>query len=163
MKNNFVKTIGVTLLAIICVGYFGKIGASGQSKEPTLVGAWDVQVTARDCGTGLPIPFIPVFPALFTYDQGGTVQETDLGAPGQVRLPGQGVWSRKPGGLYAAAFRYLRFAPDRTYLGMNVIRSSITVSRDGYEYNSTDTLEILDDGGNVVGTGCATQTATRFE
>jgi hypothetical protein len=98
-----------------------------------------------------------------TYEQDGTMQETDLGAPGQMRLPGHGVWQRQAGGQYSAAFRYLRFAPDRTYLGMNVIRSSITVSRGGGEYSSPDTLEVLDADGNVIITGCSTQTATRFQ
>ena len=165
MKKQILKTIGVASLAILAVSFLGHAWVLGQSikgNEPTLVGSWDAQVTARDCDTGSPIPFIPVFPALFTYDQGGTVQETDLGAPGQVRLQGHGVWRRQAGGQYSAAFRYLKFAPDRTYLGMNVIRSSISVSLDGDQYSSTDTLEILDPNGNVVGTGCATQTATRF-
>ncbi len=166
MKKHILKTIGGVSLVILAVSFLGHAWVSGQETKGngrTLEGSWDAQVTARDCETGAPIPFIPVFPALMTYEQGGTMQQTDLGAPGQVRLPGHGVWEKRFGGRYSAAFRYLRFAPDRTYLGMNVIRSSISVSRGGNEYSSTDTLEILDANGNVVGTGCATQTATRFE
>jgi hypothetical protein len=163
MKRRILKAIGIASLGIIGAGYFGQIWVSGQGNEPALVGSWDAQVTARDCETGSPIPFVPVFPALITYDLGGTMQETDLGAPGMVRLQGHGVWQRKPGGQYSAAFRYLKFAPDRTYLGVNVIRSSISMSRGGNEYSSTDTLEIFDADGNMIGTGCATQTATRFE
>src|SRR5262245_27316479 len=119
MKNHIIKTIGIASLAIFAVSFFGHAWVSGQatkSNEPTLVGSWDAQVTGRDCETGAPIPVIS-FPALFTFDQGGTMQETDLGAPGQERLPGHGVWQRQAGGQYLAAFRYLKFAPDRTYLG----------------------------------------------
>lgn len=163
MKRRILRSAGVALLAIIAAGYFGQVWVSGQGHDPTLVGSWDAQVTARDCETGEPIPFIPVFPALMTYELGGTMQETDLGAPGVVRLPGQGVWHQKRGGRYSSAFRYLKFAPDRTYLGVNVVRSSIRVSRNGDEYSSTDALEIFDAAGNLIGTGCATQTATRFE
>lgn len=131
--------------------------------EPTLIGSWDVQVTARDCQTGTPIPFIPVFPALVTYEQGGTMQQTDLGGPGLVRLPGQGVWKRQSSRQYSAAFRFLNFNFDRTFAGTNVVRSAISLSHSGNEYASTDTVEILDANGNVIAMGCATEMATRFQ
>src|SRR5258705_8510642 len=114
MKKQMLKTIGGVLLTIF-VAVFAQVWASAQEQngnEPTLVGSWDVRVTARDCQTGAPIPFIPIFPAIMTYDQGGTMQETDLGGPGSVRLPGHGVWERQNGRQYSAAFRFLNFNPD---------------------------------------------------
>jgi hypothetical protein len=91
------------------------------------------------------------------------VQQTDLGGPGLVRLPGHGVWERQNGRQYSAAFRFLNFNLDRTFAGTNVIRSAISLSHSGNEYTSTDTVEILDPSGTVIDRGCATQTATRFE
>ena len=91
------------------------------------------------------------------------MQETDLGGPGVVRLQGHGVWQHQIGRQYSAAFRFLNFLPDRTFIGTNVVRSSVTVSLDGNGYTSTDTLEVLDANGVVVGTGCATAAATRFQ
>ena len=166
MKKQQLRTLGGSLLAILMLAVFAQVlvSAEGQNgNEPTLMGSWDVKVTARDCETGTPIPFIPIFPAIMTYDQGGTMQETDLGGPVLVRLPGHGVWKRQNGREYSAAFRFLNFSPDRTFAGTNVIRSAITLSQSGDEYTTTDTLEILDAQGEVINRGCSTTTATRFE
>lgn len=165
MKRQILKAIsGVALTILVVVLAHVWVSAQEQAgNEPALVGSWDARITSRDCETGTPIAFIPVFPAIITYDQGGTMQETDLGGPGLVRLPGHGVWERQSGRQYSAAFRFLQFNLDRTFAGTNVIRSAITLSHSGNEYTSTDTLEILDANGNVIVRGCATQTATRFE
>ena len=166
MKRQTVKAIGGASLAILVLAVFAQVRVPAQEQhgnEPTLVGSWDVRVTVRDCQTGTPIPFIPVFPAMMTYDRGGTMQQTDLGGPGLVRLPGHGVWGRQNGREYSAAFRFLNFNPDRTFAGTNVIRSAVSLSQSGNEYTATDTLEILDANGGVIERGCATQTATRFE
>ena len=164
MKKRILKTLGGSALAIAALTVFAQVLVSAQkSSEQSLIGSWDVLVTARDCETGIPIPFIPVFPAHMTYAQGGTMQETDLGGPGLVRLPGHGVWSHQVGRQYNAAFRFLNFAPDRTFVGTNVVRSSVSLSLAGNEYTSTDTLEILNADGEVVSTGCSTTAATRFQ
>jgi hypothetical protein len=165
MKRQIVKVIGGVSLTIL-VAVLAQFWVSAQEQtgnEPTLVGSWDARITSRDCETGTPIPFIPVFPAIITYDKGGTMQETDLGGPGLVRLPGHGVWKRENGRQNSAAFRFLNFNLDRSFVGTNVIRSAITLSNSGNEYTSTDTLEVLDANGNVIVRGCATQTATRFQ
>ncbi len=117
--------------------------------EPGLVGSWDVVVTARDCQTGDPIPFIPIFPAMLTYNKGGTMQESYLGGPGLVRLLGHGVWERKSGREFSATFRFLNFN-DRTFVGTNAVREAITLGPDGDTYTSTTTVEILDANGNVI-------------
>jgi hypothetical protein len=163
MKKRILKAVGGAALAIVMLAVFAQVWVSAQGQngnEPTLVGSWDVQVTIRDCQSGTP--FFS-FPAMMTYSQGGTMQETDLGGPGLVRLPGHGVWERQNGRQYSAAFRFLNFNPDRTFAGTNVIRSAISLSQSGNEYTSTGTVEILDANGNVIGSGCATETATRFE
>ena len=164
MKKRIFKTLAGATLAVATLTVFAQIWVSAQkSSEQGLIGSWDVRVTARDCETGNPIPFIPVFPAEMTYAQGGTMQETDLGGPGLVRLPGHGVWRHDIGRQYNAAFRFLNFTPDRIFVGTNVIRSSVSLSLGGNEYTSTDTLEILNPDGQVVATGCSTTAATRFE
>ena len=168
MKKQILKVIGGASLAILALALFTQVFVSAQDKsseagEQSLAGSWDVRVTARDCESGAPIPFIPIFPALMTYEQDGTMQETDLGGPGTTRLPGHGVWSLQPRRQYSAAFRFLNFNPDRSFAGTNVVRSAIVLDPGGDGYTSTDTLEILDANGGLLATGCATSTATRFE
>jgi hypothetical protein len=164
MKKQILKAIGGASLAILVLAVFAQVRMSAQvqnGNEQGLVGSWDVQVTGRDCQTGTP--FFS-FPAMITYNQGGTMQESDLGGPGLVRLLGHGVWSRisefHP--LYSAAFQFLNFLPDRTPAGKNVVRSAIRLGQSGDTYTSTDTVEILDASGNVMSRGCATSTATRI-
>jgi len=162
MNRQILKAIGGVSLAIL-VAVFAQVWVSAQEQagnEPSLVGSWDAKITGRDCETGTPGPFS--FPALVTYAQGGTMQETDLGGPGLVRLPGHGIWERKSGRQYSAAFRFLNFNLDRTFAGTNVISSAISLSHSGNEYTSSDSLEVLDANGNVVFRACSTQTATRF-
>ncbi len=163
MKKQILKAIGGASLAILMLAIFTQVWVSAEEQngnEQGLIGSWDVEVTIRDCQTGTP--FFS-FPAMMTYDQGGTMQETDLGGPSITRLPAHGVWERQNGRQYAAAFRFLNFNPDRTFAGTNVIRSAISLEQSGTTYSSTDTLEVLDANGKVIGGGCSTSTATRFK
>ena len=162
-KQTWKSARGVVVAMVMMAVYAGTLAAQGPAGAGALIGSWDVLVTARDCETGAALPFIPVFPAVMTYDRGGTMQETDLGGPFVVRLPGQGVWAIDTARTYTAAFRYLNFAPDRTFIGTNVVRSSITLEAGGDQYTSVDTLEVLDPAGNVVAGGCATTSAKRFK
>ncbi len=172
MKKQILKAIGGASLVILLLAVFAQVWVSAQENDNvlprngnggngrSLIGSWDVLVTARDCQSGTP--FFS-FPAMITYNQGGTMQESDLGGPGIVRLNGHGVWERQTGRQYSAAFRFLNFNPNRTFAGTNVVRSSISLSQSGNEYTSTDTAELIDANGNVIPLGCATQTAKRFE
>lgn len=172
MKKQILKAIGVASLAILVFAVFTQVWVSAQdnkniiirngndANEQSLVGSWDVKVTIRDCQTGAALFG---FPAMNTYNQGGTMQESDLGAPVLTRLNGHGVWKRQNGRQYSAAFRWLNFNPDRTFAGTNVVRFSISLSQSGNEYTSTDTTELIDAYGNVFPVACSTTTATRFE
>jgi hypothetical protein len=93
------------------------------------------------------------------------MEETDLGPPGTVRLPGQGVWDHQNGREYSAAFRVLNFNLDRTFAGTGVVREAITLGQGGDTYTATATFEFLDANGNLIpgAGGCGTETATRFK
>ncbi len=169
MKKQMVRIIGGAALAILMLAAFAQVWVSAQDREAVspsqnkneqgLVGSWDVEVTIRSCQDGTP--FFS-FPAMYTFNQGGTMLESDLGDPRFVRLGGHGIWERRNGRQYSAAFRFLNFNPDRTLAERVVVRSAITLDRSGDTYTSTGTSEITDANGNVT-TACATETATRFE
>ena len=162
MKKLQLRTLGAALLAILMLAALAQVvvSAQGNGSDRSLAGSWDVEVTARDCQTGAKIFS---FPATMTYNQDGTMQETDLGGPGLVRLQGHGVWTHQSARQYSAAFRFLNFLPDRTFVGTNVVRSSINLGNSGDDYTSTDTAELIDANGNAIPLGCATTTATRFK
>ena len=163
MKTKALKTISGVSLAIVMLAVFAqvRVPAQGQSGNPQgLIGSWIVQVTIRDCQSGTP--FFG-FPAMITYNQGGTMQETDLGDPSLLRLAGYGVWERQSGQQYSATFQFLNFNLDRSPAGKNVVRSAITLGPTGNEYQSTDTAEIFDTAGNLIVRGCSTTAATRIQ
>ncbi len=169
MKKQMLKAIGGASLAILMLATVAQVWVSAQDNdnelrrngnERSLVGAWNVQVSILDCQTGT---VLFGFPAMNTYNQGGTMQQTDLGDPSLLRLPGHGVWEHQTGRQYSAAFQFLNFNLNRTFAGRNVVRSTISLGRSGDRYTSTDTVEILDPNGNAINRGCATTTATRIQ
>ena len=134
MKRRTLKAISGASLAILLFAVFAHVNVPAQERngdEQGLVGSWTVQVTVRDCQTGDPSPFIPIFPAMITYNQGGTMQETDLGSPFLIRLPGHGVWGHTRGRQYSSAFQWLNFNFDRTPAGKNVVKETIILGRGG--------------------------------
>jgi hypothetical protein len=165
MEKHILRTIGAAFVAIAMVAAFTQVWVSAQEEngvQPSLVGSWDIQASIRDCATGDPIPGFPVIPALMTYHQGGTMNESDLGGPGIIRLEAHGVWNRVAGRQYSAAMRWLNFLPDRTPIGSHILRQSITVSMDGYSFTSTDTVEFVAPDGTVTPGPCATESGVRF-
>ena len=166
MKKRLLKVIGSASLTIFVVAAFTQVWVSAQGDTGQgLVGSWDVTVTPRDCATGNPVPFPPPFYGMQTYNLGGTMVESDAGIPGApiTRVGGQGVWTHLRGREYAVAFRVVKFNPDGSPAGKDVIRDVISLGWGGDTYTSTGTIQIFDPAGNLVLTGCATTKATRFE
>ena len=67
-------------------------------------GVWYVQVTIRDCSTGVALA--PAVNSLVTFAAGGTLHESvsdDGFAPGQQR-DGHGTWTHKGGQTYDQRF-----------------------------------------------------------
>jgi len=157
------KEIGVTVMGIVVLSIFAQVWVSGQVKkgdETTLIGSWDLQVTLRDCDSGFP--FV-TFPAMNTYDQGGTMQQTAIPEAGVTSLPGHGVWNHDTSRDYSAAFRFLSLDPNPALTRRIIVRSSINLDLGGKSYTSTDAAEILTLNGDVIARGCSTTSAIRFE
>ena len=166
MKKRIMKVIGGLTLTVMALAAFAQVLVSAQvDTGQGLVGSWDVVVTPRDCATGNPVPFPPTFYGMQTYNQGGTMVESDAGIPGApiTRVGGQGVWAHLRGREYSVAFRVVKFNPDGSPAGKDVIRDVISLGWGGDTYTSTGTVQIFDPAGNLVLTGCATTTATRFQ
>jgi hypothetical protein len=169
VKKQFLRATGGASLVILMLATFAQIWVSAQDKdnesaqngnERSLIGSWNVQASIRDCQTGT---VLVTFPAMLTFNQGGTMQETANDAAPLLRLPGHGVWSQHNGRRYSFAFQFFRFKPDGTFDGRNIIRSDVSFEQSGNRYTTTDTVEVLDANGDLITTACATSTATRFE
>lgn len=185
MKNTLVKTISTAALAILMTVIFAQIRVSAQDifdNEQTetqkqveetqnsensfggvdarsLEGSWNSTATFRNCRTSAALG--PSFPAMNTFMQGGTMQEFGV-ASGFLRGPGHGVWSYENGRYFLSDFQFFRFNADNTPNGRVVVRRQIYVTS-GFYYTATSRIEFYDNNGNLVGQGCATETATRFQ
>lgn len=171
MKKQILKAIGGASLAILMLAVFAQVQVPAQGNnskvspndnggnEQGLVGSWNLQVTLRDCQSGTPLV---TFPAMNTYNQGGTMQQTAIPGPEGTALPGHGAWKHETGRNYSGAFQFFVLNPDGTF-GRVIVRSAITLGLDGNSYTSTDTAEILNANGDLLFRSCSTTTATRFQ
>jgi len=160
MKKIILKAVGYSSLAMLMLTVLapGSVSAQGQNGNG-LVGSWDVRVSIKVCGTDTTLFG---FPAMLTYNAGGTMEESDGGDPALTRLTGHGIWERQTGRQYAVAYRWLNFNPRPVYVGANVVRSSVAVAEDGNSYTSIDTVSLILPNGTEVPVGCATTDGTRF-
>lgn len=178
MKNIFLKSMGAAVSVILVLALLAQVQVFTQDKDGEnqrseqlqtnslergyardLEGSWTTEVTIRNCQTGAAIT---TFPAMITFMHGGTMHEFSTGS-GLLRGPGHGVWSHESGRTFAYAFQFFRFNADGTYAGLTKARRQVALDRYGSAYTATATIEILNPAGALVGTACATETATRFE
>lgn len=161
MKKQLFGTIGFTSLALAALLTYTGVWASAQKiSDQGLVGSWDLQVTIRDCESGFP--FV-TFPAMNTYNQGGTTQQAALPEPGTSALPGHGVWKHDIGRNYSGAFRFLILNANPALTRRVTVRSAISLGLDGNNYTSTDAAEIRNLNGDLIESACSTSVGSRFE
>jgi hypothetical protein len=150
--------------------------ASGEG----LAGAWMVEVTLRNCDTGVPLG--PAIHSLVTYHRGGTISESPAGlnfAPGQ-RTSGHGVWSHDQGHTYAHKMVALilfdttpnlpgtpGFDPSLPvspgfFAGWQTVTHTIDLN-DADHFTSAGTNAFFKFDGTLYRTGCSTAVGRRFK
>jgi hypothetical protein len=162
MKTIPLKAISGMALTIILVLAAIQIPASGQNaKGRRIEGTWRVEVTARNCQSGAAIR---TFPGLNTYLPGGSLIVTGASASPALISTGHGVWEHAGGRNFTSTVIFFRFNPDGTYAGTTKITRSIELdAADSDQLTSTESIELADPNGNVVGSQCATQIGHRLE
>jgi hypothetical protein len=173
MKKITLKTIGSMMLAVLLAAAFAQIPVFAQkdweknsfvekddsSDNKSIVGVWQTTVTPVNCQTGAP-----EFQGLSTYNSGGTYTESSGGGNPTLRSAGHGIWERKNGWRnYTLKFIFLRFSPTGVLIGKQRVFQTLELSENGDQLTSSGRFEVLDLNGNVLGSGCSTATATRFE
>ena len=138
------------------------------SQARTVQGVWHVQVTIRDCATGVALA--PPVISLVTFAAGGTLHESVSGggfAPGQ-RTDGHGMWTHKGGHTYDQRFvTMINFAtapgpgPGFEAGWMKVQHTVEVIDADRLESSGRNSFYRLN--GEVYRTGCSTAIGTRFE
>jgi hypothetical protein len=138
------------------------------SEARTVQGVWYVQVTIRDCATGVALA--PPVNSLVTFAAGGTLHESVSGggfAPGQ-RSDGHGTWRHQGGLSYEQRFVVLinfTTAPGPGpgfEAGWMKIHHTVELI-DADQTESTGTNSFYRRNGELYRTGCSTATGRRFE
>ena len=175
MKGTVSTARRVGLGAVLCMGVALVLSAASASsaqqsaaQAQTVEGVWYVQVTIRDCATGVALA--PPVRSLVTFAAGGTLRESVGGggfAPGQ-RSDGHGTWAHKGGQIYDQRFvALLNFTtapgpgPGFEAGWMKVHHTVEVIDADHIESAGTNTFYRLN--GDVYRTGCSTATGMRFE
>jgi len=151
-------TLAVALLAVSSVTF-------GQERPRTIDGTWLAAVTPRNCATGDPIPNA-AFRSMFSFNKGGTMVAygVSVGQSPATVSPELGVWKREMGWKeYSFAFVVFRYSATGVFIGSTHVRAAVTLGESGNELSTVSSLQILDANDVVIGTGCATSVATRFE
>jgi len=161
---NLKKQIAVIVLALTATTSL----VWGQDRQalasPTahnLQGTWRVTGTVVNCITGQDIFSLP---RIETFNQGGTY--TGYGVP-PGGDPGQGteygVWQREPGSQnYLVRIVAYLYTPEGDFDGRTEITATDHLTS-ANSFESSVTVQFFDADGNLVFTGCARETGTRFE
>lgn len=186
MRQKLLRQMSGAVLALLLALTFTQILASAQEQAPEaqniqdtqeqsrqedlrqlsanarkLEGVWESRVTPRNCQTGDPIP-VPPLRGMTIVIRGGAIIGTNANPP-TTGGPAFGSWQHLGGRRYITVFRFFRFNPDGSFAGIQRVTRNITLSRDGEHLTSTISFEIFDANDNLIGTGCATETAERVE
>lgn len=160
MRNIFLKALGGIVLVICLSALFTPAWGSGQGGGGRLEGAWDVQVSIRNCQTGAEIRS---FASVTSFMFGGTLIDSTSGTPQSQRTPGHGVWSHLTGDTYRFSFKYFSFDAGGNFTGWTKVTHEALLDSNGAQFSSAGTAEVYAPNGTLVFTGCSSTTATRFE
>jgi hypothetical protein len=98
-----------------------------------------------------------------SYIQGGSYVGESASEPA-IRATGLGTWRHAGGRNFTALFQFFTYhEPDGTPAGRLKVSARIRLSVDGASFRASDTAEISDLNGNVIGQVCGTREATRLQ
>ena len=172
MNQTFIKTLGAASTVLIFsllmqqpVLAQDRAAASSEQQfqagggARALEGSWTVQTTLRNCTNGDPLAS---FAKLVTFAQGGTAQEDSVGAAPLSRTSAHGFWYNNGPDHFSYGLQFFRFNADGSYGVRNVARWEVEMDSTAMSYTASATIQIFNPNGVLLGTACATETATRF-
>ena len=166
------------LIGVLFTTSGSRLLARSNDDRDGLTGAWSIQVTPRNCTTGLPAA--PPSNSLVTFHEGGTLSESAGGAfaVGQ-RSAGHGIWTQTARRTYRQKFIALMlfdtpanlpgtpgFDPTKPVTpgflaGWQTVTHTLELS-DADHATSEGTTAFYKTDGTVYRTGCSTAAAERF-
>ena len=134
------------------------------SGSQSLVGTWQVLRHGVDCVTGERLG--PDFPALMTFNQGGTLNAYAIppnGTTPALTSPEYGVFNREPGaGNFSFRDVSYSYDSDGAFTGSSILTATGQLASDGRSFTYDATIAFFDTEGNLLFTICGLGTAARF-
>lgn len=168
MNNKIKKTALTTVVSLVGLANLlasspspaatSAQSAAAQLRGDRIEGVWDSQVTITDCTTG---NVLVTFRGLGLFARGGANTQTNNQPPG-LASPGFGRWDNLGGGHYLATLRFFAFA-NGVFTGVQRVARDIQLDPGAATFSSVISTEFFDPNGNLVGTGCGLEAATRVE
>lgn len=134
--------------------------ASWKPPALRLAGVWNVNVTLRNCMTGAAVK--PAFAAMNQFGADGSEFEVGVNTSPSRRYPSFGTWWYLGKHKYRSEFSFFLFKPDGSFAGVQDVTRIITLSQGANAFSSIADVSIYGPQHNLLKTGCATETATRF-
>ncbi len=160
MKTNLVRILALSACAAVACSAQQTEEAEARAQRlgrgPSIVGVWDVAVTVVNCQSGALIRHVH---SVQMYQHDGAFSETTSSG---ARGSSLGYWFRDDRQTYTARYFFFRYNPDESFLSFAKAANTITLSPDGSTFTVKATIEDFDANGNLLTTGCVTQTAKRL-
>jgi hypothetical protein len=151
----------VALACLVSVLTISAVAAAGNGKTqtPQLSGTWITSVSLTNPPPGVDA----TFQALDTFVAGGGILVTSSQSHPTARSLAHGNCARTSGRTFACTFVWFRFDPTSgSYVGMQRVRRTMTVSNDQKSFEATDTVDVLTPGGTVVASLRGSETGHRL-
>ena len=138
--------------------------AGGYPHESRIRGVWNARVSITNCGPGnIPGPVVfASFNAMNIFGADGTFLDANSQNPA-VQSTHLGYWRHVRGNKYEFAQKFFQFDAAGASTGWRIVRHEVVLARDGESFTSGGTAETFDNDGVLLGTGCSTSTANRFD
>jgi len=160
MKTKLLKSIMAPLLFALALATLvaAERTPRGGSIGGRLEGTWEMQLSRTDCAGHV----IGTAQSVAIFMAGGTMMESQAPRPQAQKTPGEGVWGHTTDSNYAFRFKYFTFDAQNVFTGWTIISGELTVDGTGDTNTGSASIEVYDPNGNLVTTGCAEVTGTRF-
>ena len=133
--------------------------ANNRPVNRAIEGVWEPTVTIRDCQTQAPIFS---FASMDSYIRGGSLVAESASEP-NVRATGLGSWQHVGGRNFTALYQFFTYDPTGLPSGRLKVSARIRLGADGSSFTTSDTAEVTDLQGNVLGHVCGTREARRLQ
>ena len=168
MKPRMLSTITQAIMAIAIAVALSQATVTGQDQAPvrSLAGVWLVQITPRNCATGVPI-LAAAFEALLTFHEDKTMSVSFRNNTLTLeRTAAHGLWRRDIGwSEYSFKFVHIRRnVSTGAFAGLQESAGTLILAESSDEFTTDASTTVFDVSGNPVGTpGCSNSVGTRFK